>query len=106
VAIAIAWVPFRAATLHTAGVILSSMFYRFANGRAYGGGFYVFTTVLICFCAIEPWLLQKLSEIEDRAGEDGPSPFRIIVRPIAYSSGLLLFFLFDEHNAQFIYSQF
>jgi alginate O-acetyltransferase complex protein AlgI len=106
VAITVAWVPFRATTLHTAGSILSSMFYRFTGGRAYGGGFYAFTTLLIVFCAIEPWLLQKLSEVEDRAGADGPSPFRIIVRPIAYLFGLLLFLLFDEHNAQFIYSQF
>jgi alginate O-acetyltransferase complex protein AlgI len=105
-AITAAWVPFRAATMHTASLILSSMFYRFAQGKAYGGGFYTFTAMLILFCAIEPWLLQKLGEIENRAGADGPSPFRIIVRPIAYSFGLLLFLLFDEHNAQFIYSQF
>jgi alginate O-acetyltransferase complex protein AlgI len=106
VAITLAWVPFRAATMHETGSILSSMFCRFANGRAYSGGFYAYTVGLILFCVIEPWLLQKLSEIEDRAGADGPSPFRIIVRPIAYSFGLLLFLLFDEHNAQFIYSQF
>lgn len=106
VAITVAWVPFRAATMHTAGSILSSMFFRLSSGRAYGVGFYAFTAVLILFCGIEPWLLQKLSEMEDRAGADGPSPFRIIVRPMAYSFGLLLFLLFDEHNAQFIYSQF
>lgn len=106
VAITVAWVPFRAATLSKAASILSSMFYRFAVGRTYGSGFYAFTAGLILFCMIEPWLLQKLSEIEDHAGLDGPSPFRVVVRPIAYTFGLLLFFLFDEHNAQFIYSQF
>ncbi|HEY1423038.1 MAG TPA: MBOAT family O-acyltransferase, partial [Candidatus Acidoferrum sp.] len=106
VAIAAAWVPFSAATLSSAASILSSMFIRFSSGKAYGAGFYALTAVLILFCAIEPLLLQKLGEIEDRAGADGPSPFRIVFRPIAYSFGLLLFLLFDEHNAQFIYSQF
>ncbi len=106
VAVTAAWVPFRAPTLHKAGSMLSSMFYRFAGGRAYGGGFYVYTAAVILFCVIEPWILRKLSEMEDRDGADGPSPFRFIVRPFAYAFGLLLFLLFDEHNAQFIYSQF
>jgi hypothetical protein len=96
VAVTVAWVPFRAPTLHKAGLILSSMFYRFAVGGAYGDGFYAFTAGLI----------RKLGELEDRAGRDGPSPFRIVVRPLAYAFGLLLFLLFDGHNAQFIYSQF
>jgi hypothetical protein len=51
-------------------------------------------------------LLRKLGETEDRAGAGGLSPFRVVVRPLAYAFGLLLFLLFDEHNAQFIYSQF
>jgi len=50
--------------------------------------------------------LQQLSEIEDRAGGTGPSPFRILVRPLVYLFGLLLFLLFDQNNSQFIYSQF
>jgi hypothetical protein len=82
------------------------MFYRFTGGRAYGGGFYGFTAALILLCVIEPWLLRKLGETEDRAGAGGLSPFRVVVRPFAYAFGLLLFLLFDEHNAQFIYSQF
>jgi len=106
VAITVAWVPFRAATLHKAALVLASMFYRFGRGRAYGNTFYSFTAAVILFCAIEPWLILKLTEIEDQAGAEGPSPFRILGRPIAYSFGLLLFLLFDEHNAQFIYSQF
>ena len=106
VAITVAWVPFRAPTLLKAGSILSAMFYRFAGGRAYGGGFYGFTAALVLLCVIEPWIVRKLGEMEDRAGADGPSLFRIVVRPLAYAFGLLLFLLFDEHNAQFIYSQF
>ncbi len=106
VAVTAAWVPFRAATLHNAAGILASMFYRFSSARAYGSAFYALTVAIVLFCAIEPWLVQKLTDIEDHAGADGPSPFRILARPIAYSFGLLLFLLFDENNAQFIYSQF
>jgi hypothetical protein len=60
----------------------------------------------VLFCALEPLLLHKLDEIEERAGASGLSFFRIVARPIAYLCGLLLFLLFDEHNTQFIYSQF
>ncbi|HYA64418.1 MAG TPA: MBOAT family O-acyltransferase [Candidatus Sulfotelmatobacter sp.] len=106
VAVTAAWVPFRASTLSKAGIILSSMFYRLTSGRAYSAAFYVFTLVVLLFCALEPLLLRKLSEIEERAGADGLSPFHVMGRPLAYACGLLLFLLFDEHNTQFIYSQF
>jgi alginate O-acetyltransferase complex protein AlgI len=106
VAITVAWVPFRATTLHQAATILSPMLFYFGSGRAYGMGFYAFTAAVAFFCVIEPRLFQKLNEIEERTGANGPSPFRVVVRPIAYAFGLLLFLLFDEHNAQFIYSQF
>jgi D-alanyl-lipoteichoic acid acyltransferase DltB (MBOAT superfamily) len=106
VAVVAAWVPFRAATLQKAGGILSSMFYRFGGGREYGNGFYAFTAAVMLFCVFEPLLMTKLNELDERAGTDGVSVFRIVVRPIVYLCGLLLFLLFDEHNVQFIYSQF
>lgn len=106
VAVAAAWVPFRATSLQKAGTILSAMFYRFSMGSGFETRFYVFTVSVAAFCAIEPWVMRKLGEIEDRAGADGPSAFRILVRPIAYAFGLLLFLLLDENNAQFLYSQF
>jgi alginate O-acetyltransferase complex protein AlgI len=106
VAVASAWVVFRAPNLAKAGMILSSMFFRFAAGRMYGAGFYAFTLTAVVFCAVEPLLLQKLNEVEERAGTNGPSPFRVVVRPLAYLFGLLLFLLFDQNNPQFIYSQF
>jgi alginate O-acetyltransferase complex protein AlgI len=106
IAVTAAWVVFRASTLTKAGSILSSMFYRFNAGRAYDAGFYAFTLIVVLFCALEPLLLHKLDEIEERAGASGLSFFRIVARPIAYLCGLLLFLLFDEHNTQFIYSQF
>jgi len=101
-----AWVVFRAPTIAKAGAVLSSMFYRLSAGRAYGPESYAFTLLMVLFCVIEPGLLQQLSEIEDRAGGTGPSPFRILVRPLVYLFGLLLFLLFDQNNSQFIYSQF
>lgn len=101
-----AWVLFRSPNLQKAGVVLSSMFARHAMTTAYSQMFYLFTIAVTLFCAIEPLLLRKLTEIEELAGSGGDSPFRIVVRPIAYVCGLLLFMLFDEHNAQFIYSQF
>jgi alginate O-acetyltransferase complex protein AlgI len=106
VAITAAWVPFRSPNMHKTGAILSSMFLRFASGRTYSAMFYVFTAAVALFCAIEPLLIHKLGEIEERAGANGTSLFRVLGRPFAYTCGLLLFMLFDEHNAQFIYSQF
>jgi len=106
IAVTAAWVPFRSPNLNKAGTILLSMFARHATTMAYNQAFYALTTAAALFCVVEPLLMRKLAEIEERAGSAGPSPFRIIGRPIAYTCGLLLFMLFDEHNAQFIYSQF
>jgi len=105
-AVVIAWVPFRAANLQQAGSILSSMTYRFGLGHSFQSGFYLMTLVVSLFCATEAALMAKLAEVEERAGAEGPSVFRVLVRPIAYLFGILLFLLFDENSAQFIYSQF
>jgi alginate O-acetyltransferase complex protein AlgI len=106
VAITVAWVPFRSPNLHKASSILASMLLRVRLGTTYNSTFYVCTVVVVLFCGIEPFLLRKLSEIEERAGANGPSMFRILGRPLAYTCGLLIFMLFDENNSQFIYSQF
>ncbi len=104
--VAAAWVPFRAPTLSKAGGILSSMFYRFGSGREFGSGFYLFTLVMISFCAVEPVAIRKLGEMDERVGAEGVSVFRVLWRPVLYLGGLVLFLIFDEHNTQFIYSQF
>jgi len=101
-----AWVPFRASTLKSAGQLLTSMFVRMSAGAGLGTGFYYLLSAVALFCVVEPWLLEKLTQLDERAGAEGLSVFRVLVRPIAYSFGLLLFLLFDEHNTQFIYSQF
>ena len=106
VAITVAWVPFRAATLPTAGTILSSMFYRFERGMTYGSVFYIYSLAVLLFCVVEPALMRKLTEIDEQSGTTGLSAFRVLGRPILYLVGLMLFLLFDEHNTQFIYSQF
>ena len=106
VAITAAWVPFRSPNIHKTSGILSSMFVRFSLGTAYSSAFYVFTAIVMLFCVAEPLVMRKLAEIEEHAGEQGPSMFRILGRPIAYICGFLLFMLFDENNTQFIYSQF
>ena len=106
VAVACAWVVFRSNSLVKAGAILSAMLYPVGAGRAFGFGFYWFTLMVVVFCIVEPLLVRKLNEFDERAAETSPSPFRVVVRPLAYLLGLLLFLLFDQSNSQFIYSQF
>lgn len=105
-AVTAAWVPFRATTLAKAGSIWSAMFWRFSIGRGFGAGFYLYTLAVAAFCVVEPWLMRKLSEADESAATEGISPMRVIVRPLAYAAGLLLFLVFEENNLQFIYSQF
>jgi alginate O-acetyltransferase complex protein AlgI len=106
ISVTAAWVPFRSPNMHKTGAILSSMFVHFASGATYSATFYFFTVAIALFCAVEPFLVQKLADVEEHARTDGPSFFRVLGRPLAYACGFLLFMLFDEHNAQFIYSQF
>lgn len=106
IAVTAAWVPFRAPNLTKAGSILTSMFARMTAGMAYSPLFYVLLILIVLFCAVEPFAIRKLTEIEEHAGIAGPSAFQVLGRPIAYVLGLLLFLVFDEHNTQFIYSQF
>jgi alginate O-acetyltransferase complex protein AlgI len=106
VAVTVAWVPFRAASLTKAGSILSAMFFHFAMVHSYSSLFYIFTVVVVLFCVVEPRLYEGLSTVDEHAGANGSSVFRIIGRPLAYLFGLLLFMLFDSNNTEFIYSQF
>jgi len=105
-AVLVAWVVFRSADLNRALEILSAMFYRFGTGGRFAAACYAYAGLLVLFCSAEPFLMRKLDEIEEHAGEEGLSAFRVLGRPIAYLVGILLFLLFDTINAQFIYSQF
>jgi alginate O-acetyltransferase complex protein AlgI len=106
IAITVAWVPFRAASLAKAGSILYTMFSRFTGSREYSPLFYACTIGVVLFCAVEPLIMRSLAVVEEEAGAAGPSMFRIVVRPVAYLFGLTLFLLFDQNYSQFIYSQF
>jgi alginate O-acetyltransferase complex protein AlgI len=106
IAVAIAWVVFRAPTLAKARVIWSSMLWHCSSGFAYNRTFYVFVLVVALFCALEPLVLRTLNELDEQAEAAGLSPLRIFGRPLAYLAGLLLFLLFEQNNSQFIYSQF
>jgi alginate O-acetyltransferase complex protein AlgI len=106
VAVTAAWVPFRAPNMPTAGALLARMFIRFSRGIAYDPSFYAMTAAVAAFCAIEPFLARKFDNLEQGAGENGPALSRVLGRPLAYACCLLLFMLFDEHDAQFIYFQF
>jgi alginate O-acetyltransferase complex protein AlgI len=101
-----AWVPFRAPNMQKAAAILSSMFVRIQRGAAYSTVFYVMTLAVVLLCAVEPLLLAKLSELDRRADENTLSMFRVIGRPLVYCVALVLFTVFDQQNAQFIYFQF
>lgn len=104
--IIVAWVPFRSASLQQAGAILSSMFWRLHAGRIYTGAFYGLTLAVMVFCVLEPLLMRALAQWEEHPGMDGPSPFRVLGRPILYVLGIVLFLMFDSSTTQFIYSQF
>ena len=82
------------------------MLWHFSRGVAYSAAFYVFTVMVVVFCAFEPLVLRILGEIDEQEGSSGLSPLRVVGRPVVYLFGLLLFLLFDQNNSQFIYSQF
>lgn len=67
-----------------AGIILSSMLYRFSRGTAYNVIFYIFTRFVLLFCALEPLLVRELRELDERVDLETPSPLRVLARPIAY----------------------
>ena len=98
--------PFRATSLGGAGLIVAAMFSRFAARPEFSPLFYGFTIAVALFCVLEPSLMSVLADVEEQAGRAGPSLFRIVVRPIVYLFGFLLFLLFDQTYSQFIYSQF
>lgn len=101
-----AWVPFRASTLARASAIWYSMFAGFSRGMAYSQTFYVFTSSVAVFCALEPWILKGLTTIDERQPAGNVALTRVLARPLAYACALLLFVVFSQHNAEFIYFQF
>lgn len=107
-AVTAAWIPFRAATGDQAIRMLGSMFGRFRPGLSYGPNFYLVTLLGMLLCAVEPALARAWERFERAGGDqgDGITAYTLLLRPLVYACGLLLFLTFDERNMQFIYFQF
>ena len=71
IGVTVAWVAFRAPTVSKAVVILSAMLFRLSRGAAYSIVFYVLTLIVALFCALEPFILRDLNELDERAGAQG-----------------------------------
>jgi alginate O-acetyltransferase complex protein AlgI len=107
VAVAAAWVSFRAVSLGQAMAMLKSMFAKFSFGLSYSVNFYLLTLIWLAWIAVEPIfgaLVARLGE-PDEPGSVG-SFNRYLLRPLSYSVFLLLFLMFDDRDRQFIYFQF
>jgi len=102
-AVMAAWVPFRAATLHQSLVMLSSLAIPHGLRPSYSINFYLVTTLVTLFAALEPMLASWLRSIEKRVVAP---PNLFLLRPAMYAFGLLLFLIFDDRDNQFIYFQF
>jgi hypothetical protein len=98
-----AWMPFRAATLQQALVMLRSLVIPNGLRPSYSINFYLVTLLVFLFAVVEPALASCLGAIERRI----VSPANLLLlRPAMYACGLLLFLIFDDRNTQFIYFQF
>jgi hypothetical protein len=59
-------------------------------------------------CVVEPYLVQVLTRVENALAKRQATlaAHIFLLRPLLYALGLLLFVIFDDRNAQFIYFQF
>jgi D-alanyl-lipoteichoic acid acyltransferase DltB (MBOAT superfamily) len=108
VGIAAAWVPFRAATLGQAGILLKTMFTTIDLRISYSVNFYLVTALLALYCITEPWLGRGLQWTEQRWRELqwGGAGFDLVLRPALWSLAIILFLAFDDQDTAFIYFQF
>ena len=102
-AVMAAWIPFRAATLRQALVMLRSLVIPHGLRPSYSIDFYLVTLLVMLFVLMEPMLAAWLRAMEKRV----VSPANLLLlRPAMYACGLLLFLIFDDRDTQFIYFQF
>lgn len=106
--IAAAWIPFRAPSLHQAGIMLNRMLLHISPGVSLPVNFYLVTMTIIAFVVIEPYLVHCSQWLGERlTGRWANANVNLLLlRPIAYACGLLLFMVFDDRDMQFIYFQF
>jgi D-alanyl-lipoteichoic acid acyltransferase DltB (MBOAT superfamily) len=108
VGVTAAWVPFRAGNFQQLGSLWHSMFLRFIPGLSFSRTVYIVTACVAFFCAIEPIIVDALSRFFSSVGNvrGRVRAGALLVRPFIYICGLLLFMIFDQQDAQFIYFQF
>ncbi|HEY2017388.1 MAG TPA: MBOAT family O-acyltransferase [Bryobacteraceae bacterium] len=107
-AVTLAWIPFRAAHIGQALGMVSSMLFRWNLSTSLPAPFYLVTIAIAGFCVLEPLIVSGLSRADKTAAEKGTAFLtgRLMLRPLFYACGLLLFMIFDAQDAQFIYFQF
>jgi alginate O-acetyltransferase complex protein AlgI len=106
-AVIIAWIPFRAATLLQAKMMLATMLLHPSFRISYALNQYLATMLAAMVCLLEPLTfigLEKLNRAMSKGWWRGVDYFAL--RPGLYACGLLMFVLFDERSTQFIYFQF
>jgi D-alanyl-lipoteichoic acid acyltransferase DltB (MBOAT superfamily) len=108
-AIAAAWIPFRAQTLEQTLELFRSMFLRLDLRLSYSVNFYLVVAAMILVCALEPWTTRLIgtSRLFQASRErDQFGPQFVLARTVIYSLSFLLFLAFDAQDSQFIYFQF
>lgn len=107
-AIVLAWVPFRAASAPQAFDMISSMLVHWHWTAALSPSFYVLVAAAAGFAAVEPFLAGMLATADAAAAAKGNAFLagRLVLRPLLYGCGILIFMGFQAQNAQFIYFQF
>jgi D-alanyl-lipoteichoic acid acyltransferase DltB (MBOAT superfamily) len=102
-AVMAAWIPFRAANLPPALVMLRSLVLPHGLHPSYSINFYLITVLVMLIVVVEPTLAVALRALERRIA----APANLfLLRPAIYACGLLLFLIFDDRDTQFIYFQF
>ena len=107
-AVMAAWVPFRAGSVRQALDMLRTMFVSFRFGTSYQANLYLLILSVGVLCVVEPYLVQVLTRVENALAKRQATlaAHIFLLRPLLYALGLLLFVIFDDRNAQFIYFQF
>jgi len=110
-AVAAAWIPFRASTIHQALIMLNSMFLKINISHlalSYSVNFYLVTFLIALLCLVEPYLGRPVTWLDRLSAKYQAALVTnmFLVRPLIYAFGLLMFVLFDDRDTQFIYFQF
>jgi D-alanyl-lipoteichoic acid acyltransferase DltB (MBOAT superfamily) len=107
-AVMAAWVPFRAAGVRPALAMLRTMFFSFSFRTSYPANFYLVLLAVAALCVAEPCLSQGITRMGQALARRRATlaAHVFLLRPLLYALGLLLFVIFDDRNAQFIYFQF